>query len=317
VDAKFKQAILMETGTIDIEHESRPDARAKRHSVSGNLLAQSKASNGRAQICLASAEVRETAKNLRELLLCDLREEGYTLGEIGKLFGITRQRVSQIERKMVRRAAVRCYDKTGHGRLRSRSNPIRNLYEMRIRRITREEFESRLDSINRFYEPQFENILKRRYKRPGFLDTGSGASEITDFWKLWPLIELYHGTPFTFSKLLGDFPQLTKQSHLPQLLCRLRRTGLLQKVGVVNVKGHNHPEVLMAEAPIEQHVTATIERLVASWSRKLQRLRSAYRPTRPTRSIELTRQCLLERLIGEGVPSDEIEKVLGRRNRRL
>jgi hypothetical protein len=306
----------MGSGTTHIEQIEQLAPRMKRHSVFGNVLHQSRTSYANAQLRLASSEVRETAKSLRELLLWDLREAGYSFREIGELLGITKQRASQIERKMVARATARSFDRAGHHLLKHRRNAICSAYHVRVLRITGQEFESRLDAINRSYTAKFDRILERGYKRKRFADC-SGAYETTEFWKLWPLIERYHRKPFCFSKLVSDFPQLANQPHLPQLLSRLRRTALLQKVGLVKVGTHNLPEILMAEAPIEQHVAATIEKLVVSWSRKLQRLQSEYRPIRPTRSIELTRQWLIERLLAEGVSRAEVVRVMDLENEAL
>jgi hypothetical protein len=211
---------------------------------------------------------------------------------------------------MVLRATARSFPGTGRRVLKSRRDAICRIYKMRMQRITKEEFASRLDAINSAYQAKFDRILERKYKRQQFFLRCSGTYETTEFWKLWPLIERYNRKPFSFSKLIADFPQLAHQSHLPQLLCRLRRTALLQRVGVVKVRGHNLPEVLMAEAPIEEHVAATIERMVQRWSSKLLGLQHAYRPTRQSGSSEMIRRGLAKRLLAEGISRNEIERVL-------
>jgi hypothetical protein len=299
----------MRSGTNHIEPGGQSVPPIMRHSLSRDVIHRSKTSPVDLQTAPVPSEVRETAKNLRELLLWDLRADGYTFDEIGALFGITKQRVSQIERKMILRATARSLPGTGRQILKSRHDAIRCIYRMRMQRITKEEFANRLDAINSAYQAKFDRILERKYKRQFFVRC-SGTYETTEFWKLWPLIERYHRKPFSFSQLIADFPQLAHQSHVPQLLCRLRRTALLQRVGLVKVRGHNLPEVLMAEAPIEEQVAATIERMVLSWSRKLLGLQSAYRPTRQSGSIEMIRRGLAKRLLAEGISRNEIERVL-------
>jgi hypothetical protein len=216
---------------------------------------------------------------------------------------MTKQRVSQIERRMILRTTGRAL------KGRPPTKIACDLPRVRIRAITSEEFNARLENINRFYQEQFNRVVERGYKRQRRSKQRSGAQATSEFWRVWPFIEAYEKRPFSFSKLLSDFPQLFYEPHLAQHLSHLRRTGLLQKVGMIKVKGHLHPEVLMAEAPVEQHVTAAIERLVTRWSEKLRRLELTRRPYRPNRSIELTRQWLIHRLITEGIPRNQIEQV--------
>jgi transcriptional regulator with XRE-family HTH domain len=249
--------------------------------------------------------------NLRELLLWDLKEEGYTFREIGELFGMSRQRASQIERKMIARAGARALSKTPEA-IRPRVNAVCKVPAIWIRTITREEFDNRLASINRSFHAQFTRIIERGYNRQRLSGPAGAGQNAGEFWRIWPFIEAYEKRPFTFSQLVADFPQLSAEPHLAQSLSRLRRTGLLRKVKTVRVAGHNHPEVVMVEAPVEQHVAAAIERLVARWSARLRRLQVIRTPNRPSRSIELTRQWLITKLRGEGISPDEIEEVFGR-----
>jgi len=301
----------MKTGTIQIHHRNRLHPRAGGPSRRPRQPYHFNTTRADNSVRLASAQIRETARNLRELLLWDLKEEGYTFREIGELFGMSRQRASQIERKMIHRAAARARKQIPGARLPV--NTISKMPAIWIRPITREEFEERLLALNRSFQEQFSRTIERGYKRRHLPDLSGGARAASEFWRVWPLIEAYERRPFSFSKLVADFPQLAGESHLAQLLSRLRRTGLLRRVGMVKVVGHNHPEVLMAEAPVEEHVAAAIERLVARWSEALRQLQMMRRPSRPNRSIDLTRRWLIEKLIGEGISTSEIEEVFGRR----
>jgi predicted transcriptional regulator len=236
---------------------------------------------------------------LRERVIRELRNEGYRLKEIAELLGITIQRVSQIERQMmVRRDGVNRRD--GAGKLTPR----------RIK--TTENFAKRLDSINSSYEACFDSILRRTYKRQHHLDKRAKRFESSLFLKLWPLIELYRGNPFSFSKLLEDFPQIAKEHHLRQLLCRLRRIGLLKTIGLMRVTGHNLPEVVMVEAPLEQQAADSIERLVVRWTKKLQQLQWEYRFARPARSLDSVRMRLIESFTEQGLSADEIVGIFGK-----
>jgi hypothetical protein len=293
----------MKTGTVHTHHRNPLPPRTKGSPASTHSHLKTDRARSDASIRLAPSDVRATARNLRELLLWDLREEGYTFRELGELFGMTKQRVSQIERKMILRTTGRAL------KGRPPTSLVCELPRVRLRAITSEQFDARLNSINRFYQEQFNRIVERGYKRQRRSKQRSGAQATSEFWRVWPFIEAYQKQPFSFSKLLSDFPQLFYEPHLAQHLSRLRRTGLLQKVGMVKVKGRVRPEVLMAEAPVEQHVTAAIERLVARWSEKLRRLELTRRPYRPNRSIELTRQWLIHRLITEGIPRSQIDEI--------
>ena len=300
----------MRTGTIQIHHRNRLHPRLKRPSVRSRNLPPSNIKRAENSARLGSAEVRETARNLRELLLWDLKEEGYTFREIGELFGMSRQRASQIERKMIRRASARALKKAPEAQWLP-VLAISKVPAVWIRTITRDEFDERVARINLTFQEQFSRILERGYKRRHLPNPEGGSRAASEFWEVWPSIEAYDKRPFTFSKLVADFPQLHNLPHLAQLLSRLRRTRLLRKVGRVRVAGHNHPEILMAEAPVEQHAAAAIEKLVARWSESLRRLQLIRRPNRPSRSIAATRRWLIERLLGEGISASEIEEVFG------
>ena len=300
----------MRTGTVHVHHRNRVHPRIKGSSTPAYLPRKSNGDRTRAAIRLAPSEVRATAKNLRELLLWDLREQGYTFREIGELFRMTKQRASQIERKMIVRATAHALKGTSAA-LRPQLQSVRNTPTTWIRTITREEFEDRLARINRDFERQFSRIIARDYKRQRHPSREGAAKEHTEFRRIWPYVEAYGKRTFTFSKLLADFPQLSSEPYLAQLLSRLRKTGLLLKVGTVKAVGHNHPEVLMVEAPIERHAAAAIERLTAKWSASLRRLQMLRRPNRPNRSVEGSRQWLTDKLVGEGISLREIEEVFG------
>jgi len=299
----------MKTGTIQVRYKNRIYKGAGKEYWS-RLVRESQKENPTAPLRLSTSEIRATARNLRELLLWDLREEGYTFREIGELFGMSRQRASQLERKMVRRASGAKLKKRPQS-LRPLPMAISNAPKMWIRTITKEDFEGRLARINRLYQEQFIRVVQRNYNRKHPSELRAQAS--SEFWRVWPLIETYQKQPFSYSRLTADFPQLAGERHLAQFLNRLRRTGLLRKVGTLKVAGHNLPEVLMAEAPVELHVNGAIERLVERWSDQLLRLQATHRPNRPSRSIEFIRQYLIDRLIGEGISRSETEQVFGSR----
>jgi hypothetical protein len=302
----------MRTGTVHVHHRNRLHPRIKGSSTPTHNRLKTDRTRSDAAIGLAPSEVRATAKNLRELLLWDLREEGYTFRELGELFRMTKQRASQIERRMILRATAPALNGTS-APLRPHLRSIRNTPTTWIRTITKEEFEDRLARINQDFERQFSKIIERDYKRQRVPGRKGIARERTEFRTIWPYVEAYGKRPFSFSRLVADFPQLSREPHLAQLLSRLRSTGLLQKVGTVKAVGHNHPEVLMVEAPIERHAAAAIEKLTANWSARLRRLQMIRRPNRPNRSIEASRQWLTARLLGEGISLREIEEAFGTR----
>src|ERR1019366_2108041 len=190
----------------------------------------------RNQTRLTSSEIRGEAKTLREQVVWNLREEGYRYREIAELLRITKQRVSQIERQLILRA-IASKSKRDH-LLDGNPKAVRWKAKSRVRRITFDDFARHLEALNGYYEPQLQRILNRGYNRQRFC-TRAKSPVSTLFWKVWPLIEL--------SRLIGDFPSLAQQPYLPQLLSRLRRRGLLRKVGSVRIEGHNLPEILMAQ----------------------------------------------------------------------
>ena len=300
----------MRTGTVHVHHRNRLHPRIKGSSTPADQQFKSARPRSGAAIQLVPSQVRATARNLRELLLWDLREEGYTFREIGELFRMTKQRASQIERRMILRATANALKGTSAA-LRPHLQSVRNTPTTWIRTITREEFEDRLARINHDFERQFLKIIERDYKRQRVTIRKGATKERTEFRRIWPYVEAYGKRPFTFSRLVADFPQLSSEPHLAQLLSRLRRTGLLQKVGTVKAAGHNHPEVLMVEAPIEQHAAAAIERLTAKWSARLRRLQGLRRPSRPNRSIELSRQWLTDKLLVKGFHCTRLKRSSG------
>ncbi len=255
------------------------------------------------------SETGERVESLRDRIVWDLRQQGYRFREIAELMGITKQRVSQIERRLIQRA--RSAPKKTRGLAAGPPRAIGKKEESRIRSVTSEEFNRRLDALNRSYENQLNRILARGYNRQRIHTRGHHRAS-TLFQKVWPLIELYELRPFSFSKLVGDFPSLARQPHLPQLLCRLRTRGQLRKLGSIRIEGHNLPEALIAEAPIEQYAAPCIEKLVVRWSRKLEQLRCSYSATRPAQSIQSLRQSLIQTLLDQGHPAVEIERVFGR-----
>ena len=231
---------------------------------------------------LTPSEIRQEARSLRELLLWDLREQGYCLREIAGVLGITRQRVSQLETGMIRRAVI----------AKSKAfNPIldpgkivwkRNTSYVKL--VTFQEFEKRVDALNARYEAHLKRILKRFYWRQ-MTWARHQPSPSTLFRKVWPLIERYQEKPFNFSKLIEDFPALAQEPHLSQLLSRLRRQGLLRKVGSVRKASHNLPEVLMARTSWKESAATEIEKLASVWSRKLLELEARYQSIRPNQAL--------------------------------
>ncbi len=231
---------------------------------------------------LTPSEIRQEARSLRELLLWDLREQGYCLREIAGVLGITRQRVSQLETGMVRRAVIS----------KSRTfNPLldpgkivwkRNTSYVKL--VTFQEFEKRVDALNARYEAHLKRVLKRFYWRQ-ITWARKEPSPSTLFRKVWPLIESYQEKPFNFSKLIEDFPALAQEPHLSQLLSRLRRQGLLRRVGSVRMVSHNLPEVLMARTSWKESAAMQIEKLALVWSRKLLELEARYQSIRPNQTL--------------------------------
>ena len=258
------------------------------------------------------------ANILRERVVRELRKEGYRLREIAEFLRITRQRVCQIEQQIIIRDETIKTKQRRRVRTANRSNPVQ-LKSFRLRAITRaiteDDFESRLDAINLSFQARFDAVLRRQYGRQTVLDR-TEPSMPTLFWKLWPFIEIYKESTFTFSELVRDFPELARLPHLPQLLFRLRKSGVLRKTGLSRVAGHNLPEVLMAERPIEEYAAATMESVVVRWSTTLQHLDWTYRTVSPERSIQLLRERLIQNLREKGLSASEIESICAARSRK-
>ncbi len=270
-------------------HQRNPRSKpAKKPSTGATPLRKRRAtSGGRSRaaalgnIRLTPSEIRGEAKSPRERLLWDLRQQGCSLKEIAKMLGITRQRVSQIETRMIRRAVL-----TKSAAVEAISSPRKIVWKKNASYVhleTYHDFERRLDALNARYEARLKRILKRlhRWKKANLL----GPTPSSLFRKVWPLIESYGDKPFHFSKLLEDFPILTREPHLPQLLSRLRRKGLLRRVGAVQLDSHNLPEVLMARTRLEESAATQIDKLAAQWALKMRELQARYRSVRPTEAL--------------------------------
>jgi len=297
----------MRTGTIQVRYRNQLK-RGKGRSLWSAPIRANRDKGRAVPLRLDASEIRAAAQNLRELLLWDLREEGYTFREIGELFGMTKQRASQLERKMIYRASARA-EQGRQPASRPKPKSLFNGPRNWLRAITKEEFEGQLARINHLYQQQFIRVVQRSYRRKHLPDRPVGIGPVSEFWRVWPFIETYQSQPFSYSRLVSDFPHLSNIPHLAQFLSRLRRTGLLRKVGAIKAPKHNLPEILMAEAPVEQHADAAVERLVSRWSDQLRRLQRTRRPYRPSRSLEVTRQYLIERFLEEGIPRKEVEEV--------
>jgi hypothetical protein len=253
-------------------------------------------------ILVTPSEIRKEAESLRELLLWDLREQGYRLREIAGVLGITRQRVNQIETRMIRRAVISKISSTT-------PRPPRIVWKSNasyVRLVTFDEFERRLNALNAFYEARFKRILNRLNKRQRGKMVESHRSSL--FCRVWPYIERYKDEPFNFSKLIADFPVLAREPYLSQLLSRLRREGVLRKVGSVRIESHNLPEVLMARTALVESVSTQIEKLTAVWGRKLRELEASYQSIRPNQTL---RDHIREILHRQDRARFEFEKTLG------
>jgi hypothetical protein len=230
------------------------DSETRRTTFSVRSRRSSRSSTPRVE--LTTAGILRHAKCLREKVIWNLREDGYSDREIADLLGITKQRVSQIERRLILRAET---SRTGESRLMGGAKNLRWKAARPVRKVTDDDFARHLGVLNRYYQAQFQRILTRGYNRQKPRHrTGNPATAL--FWKVWPSIEVYDHQPFSFSRLLKDFPTLAQQPHLPQLLARLRRKGLLRKVGSIRIDGQNLPEVLMAQTPWEEFVAPSIEK---------------------------------------------------------
>ncbi len=246
--------------------------------------------------------------NLREQVIWNLREQGYRDREIAEVLGITRQRVSQIERRLIARATAA---KSSRNHLADPApKGLRRHAKVRVHAVTSEDFERRLNALNRYYEPQLLRLLEGGCNRQKS-STRSALSPL--FWKAWPLIEHYQLQPFSFSMLVGDFPVLAGEAHLAQLLSRLRKKGLLRQVGTVRIEGQNLPEVLMAQTPIEDYLAPRIDKLVAIWAYQLRRLNSTFcsdlAANRLARSTSSIRSHLIQSLLKEGRSVAQIESL--------
>jgi len=233
------------------------------------------------QLPLTPALIRKQTRTFREQVLCDLREEGYSFSQIAEILGVSRQRASQLEGVLVRRALAARSKKSKLARpveLTWRETP------RALRRVSADVFYKRLNGINTRYEIQFDRILKDQFRRRKF-GRGVRPELSTLFSKTWPLIKSYQGSAFNFSKLVGDFAVLVDEPHLSQLLSRLRAKGFLRKVGTVRVGHHNLPEIFMVEVPVDQHAAFLLEELVLRWSRGLSQLEASWRIAESTQSL--------------------------------
>ncbi len=231
-------------------------------------------------ILLTPSEIRHEAKSPRERLLWDLRQQGCCLREIAETLGITRQRVSQIETRMIRRAVL---SKSATGG--AKANPRKMVWKKNASYVhleTYRDFERRLDALNARYEARLKRIVKRlhRWKKANLLEPNPSSL----FRKVWPSIEHYQDKPFHFSKLIEDFPALAREPYVAQLLSRLRRKGLLRRVGTVQTDSHNLPEVLMARTRLEESAATQLDKLATQWALKLRELESRYRSLRPAQA---------------------------------
>lgn len=232
-------------------------------------------------ISVTAQEIRLEARSFRERLLWDLRQQGYRLREVAELFGVTRQRISQMENDLIRRAlftkAELCDATPSHPRIAWKKTVAC------AQVVTFDDFQRRVDAVNSQYEARLQNILKRfgGWRKADLLE----SSQRTLFSKVWPIIQSYEGTPFSFSKLVADFPILAQETYLRQLLSRLRREGILRKVGLVREDHHNLPEVLMTRTPWEELASTHIEKLACEWQLRLQELQARFRPIRSNQSL--------------------------------
>lgn len=253
-----------------------------------------------------STAKRNRAISLREQLIWDLRQAGYCFREIGDLLGISRQRASQVERRLIRRTIGSDWQRLSLGDNRQRA--IENKRQKHVRIVTSVEFNRRLEAINRDFELKLAQILSLRYSHREF-HLRSKKRLSTLFWTVWPLIELYRGEAFNVSRLRKDFPRLNKQEHLSQLLSRLREKGLLRRVGSARIEGHN-TEVLMAQEPIERYSAEQIEKVIVRWSRTLENLQRTCKLSPPVHTIEWVRRRLVGILLEQETSTPDIERAL-------
>lgn len=248
----------------------------------------------RSRLSSRRANHSEKAISIRDSLVWELRQKGYCFREIGDFLGITKQRVSQIERR-VNQLQIAFFQTFCDEQNMKELTSIRIRGRMPARFVSMAEFNRRLDALNEKYERAFLNILERhnrRLKLPSRKHCPPFKAPL--FWKVWPCIERYSFKPFSYSGLIGDYPHLAREPLLAQLLSRLRKQRLLQSVGSVRVEGHNFPEILMIQATVEQYVRPSIERLVVRWSTGLLKFRHTYTPTLPSHSIDSFRESLMQ-----------------------
>ena len=264
------------------------------------------ACNNRNQLSI-SLEIPPTDGCVRTWLIRDLRRKGYRLREIGELLGLTKQRICQIERRLIRNATpVRRKHTKGVGLTSGEAKPVS------IRRaISVGEYNKRLDELNARYEKQLRHILQGRYRRPRFY-SATTRSAPTLFSKAWPCIEQYAFEPFSYTKLISDHSRLAREPMLAQLLCRLRKQRILKKVGIERTAGHNLPEVIMVQTSIEEYVAPIVETLAARWSARLMEFQRTYAPTRPILPIDDLRESLIQHLTSRGMTALEIEDTFAR-----
>ena len=242
---------------------------------------------------------------LREWMIWDLRCKGYRFREIGELFGLTRQRVHQIERRLTRNAISRRGKRNapiGVARRKRKAGPTRRVVSIAA-------FDKRLDHLNARYEKQLQHILEGPHRRRKFhsRSDGSGSTQ-TLFWKTWPCIEQYAFQPFTFSKLTNDHSALAGEPLLAQFLSRLRKQRLLKTIGIERTAGHSLPEITMVEASIDEYVAPMVDKLIVRWSAKLSEFEDTYLPIRPIESIDALRESLIQDLESRGITPLEIER---------
>jgi len=262
------------------------------------------------KILLTPSDIREEAESLRELLLWDLREQGYRLREIAGVLGITRQRVSQIETRMIHRAVIAkiCSPTLDPRRIAWKKNASY------VQLVTSHNFERRLDALNAFYGASLKRIVKRLRKFQKGKMVESHRSSL--FAKVWPYIERYEDEPFSLSKLITDFPDLAREPYVSQLLSRLRSEGVLRTVGSVRLEKHNRSQVLMVRTGFEASVSGEIDKMASLWGMKLQELEASYRyrSIRPNLSLRDHIRAILRNRTG---PTLDFEKALAHRREDL
>lgn len=240
------------------------------------------------------------AYKVRDLVLLQLRQDGYPLSEIANLLGFSRQRAAQIYRRLVDEASTEWQHPTIRTLAVSRSTRRASVHA-----VTDRDFSRRLERLNNYFEARVRRVLKHLHKRQ-LLNVRRRYISTTMFWRVWPLIEAYEGKPFSFSQLVADHPELLQEKHLAQFLSRLRRKGLLAKAGLLRFSGHNLPEVLMVERPQEQTCSRFLEPLFSRWSRELRRIDARFR----VRNSQSLRQDLLNAIAEFGFSENDLDTVV-------